>query len=362
MHYEVDVLTDTWLTGAADFPALQIPGALVSFEGSQGRSIQRIVGGKRYFGVTYSYRLIPLEPGVMTLPAFGLQTPVGQEEIPLRTRVPKQAFAVQALPAAEAAHITLLAGDVTLSQSLDPAGENQQAGQPLIREIRVQAQQAVALSIPSLAELSPTGSAGHAGGSGLQGQILPADVETITDPRGNAIGGERIERIRYIPEQGGLYQLPDLTLHWWDIDENRAKQSTLPALKIVVAANSAARPVWLWLLILPVAGITGWLANRRRNWIRSTAKAAKSRLRQRWFGSLAGTRSQAIRQLKRQPRELTGLYRLLERQNNAYSVRHSPLAPELQNRLIEGMSGYYSREPASEQSTRTLIRLIRRLK
>lgn len=352
IHYEVDVLTDTWLTGAAEFPVFQTPGLLISFEGSQGRSIQRIIEGKRYFGVTYRYRLIPLEAGVMVLPEYRLKAPVGREELPVSALVPEQAFAVQPLPEPAASSVKLLAGDVRLSQSLIPIDGQRVPGQPLIREVRVHATQAQTLAIPALAQ--------HPDDRLLTGQPLPPELSSVTDPRGHVIGGQRIDRTRYLPERTGTYRLPALSLQWWDIDEGRVKQSTLPPLEIQVVASEPVHPPWAW-LALPIV-VAALYITRGRKTGRTLWRILKNRSLNCLPHTRPGTRAHAVRQLKKQPPELTGFYQLIEHQNNAHSLQHSTLPAPMRKQLLSGLSGYYSHTPEPRRSSRSLIRLIRKLK
>lgn len=356
VSYEVDVLTDTWLTGTPEFRSLEVAGALVSFQGSQGRSIQRTIEGKRYFGVTYSYRLIPLEPGVTTLPSFRIKAPVGQEDAPVAVTTPERSFAVQPLPAVESGDISLLAADVQLSQSLSTTGGGIAAGQPVVREIRVRAHQALALSIPPLTSSSP----GEAVGT-----RLPADIRPITDEGGSITGGERIERIRYTPDQAGTYRLPALSLTWWDIDEDRIRQSTLPALPIEVlpgAGPSETRVPISWLLVILAAGASMAILTGCRRAIRSRTGHSIRRIRRRWQNSLPGQKQAAIRQLRGTPRELTGLFRLTDKRTGAHSLRGSPQKSRQREALMAGIAGYYAPRPEPEKSTRRLIPLIRKIK
>ncbi|MBW4935388.1 BatD family protein [Marinobacter sp. F4206] len=356
VSYEVDVLTDTWLTGTPEFRPLEVAGALVFFEGSQGRSIQRTIKGKRYFGVTYSYRLIPLEPGVRTLPSFRIEAPVGQEDAPVAVSTPERSFAVQPLPGVESSAISLLAADVRLSQSLSTAGASIVAGHPIVREIRVQAHQALALSIPPLIP-SSTGA--------VAGTRLPADIRPVTNEGGWVTGGERIERIRYSPDQPGTYRLPALSITWWDIDDERIRQSTLPALPIAVlpgAGPSGSRGQTRWFLFMLAAGASMAILAGYRRAIRSRTRFFINRVCSRWQNSVPGRKQAAIQQIRGTPRELTGLYRLTDKRTGTHSLRHSPLNSRQREALLAGIAGYYATHPEPETSTRRLIPLIRKIK
>ncbi len=370
LHYEIDVLTDTWLTGTPDFATYEVPGTLVTFEGSQGRPIQRDIDGKRYFGVTYRYRLTPLESGVTTLPSFLLKVPVGQSDEPVAAHVPARSFAVKPLPAAADANVRLLAGDVRLSQRLLPDTASVQAGHPLIREIRVTAQDTLALSIPGPEEVST---------SSLAGTRLPAEVSTLNDSLGLSLGGERIERIRYLPETAGTLSLPALELVWWDIDENKVKRALLPGREIPVRVTQMPLGRQLvmtgqrlidqvdrkfpggWPGLVLVLVLLLWPFWHYPGVLKAGIKSCGNGLRQRWHDSPIGTRNRAIRALDRKPPDLTATYGLIRARYDSTSIRHAPLSPSDRQELLEGMSHYYSPSPNPTRARHRLIRALRRL-
>lgn len=370
VQYEIDVLTDTWLIGTPDFNAFEVPGMLVTFEGSQGRTIQRTIDGKRYFGVTFAYRLIPLEPGVRTLPALHIDVPIGQAEKPIAAGIPARTFAVQPLPAVEAADIRLLAGEVSLSQRLQPDTASIRVGQPLIREIHIEAHQALALSIPA-PEAAATAS--------LTGMRLPPEVRSLTDPRGRVRGGERIERVRYLPEAAGTLSLPALALTWWDINEGKMKHSELPGLEIEVMAWQSSPSEHLilsgqpllnridrhfpggWQGLILALGLTFWAAWRFRRALWTTARSCYRRLRQRGYDTFIGARYRAIRGCGKNPPELTATYRLIKTHYGSTSIRNAPLSPSSRQDVLEGMSHYYSPTPDPTRARRTLVKALRRL-
>ncbi|GAA0687926.1 hypothetical protein GCM10009104_12660 [Marinobacterium maritimum] len=370
LYYEIDVLTDTWLTGTPDFSRFQVPGTLITFEGSQGRTIQRNIEGKRYFGLSYRYRLIPLESGVTTLPGLQLEVPVGQSDKPVAVTLPARSFAVQPLPAAEAAGISLLATDIQLSQSLRPATLSIQTGQPLIREIRVQAQGALALSIPrpqALAKPSPAGTE------------LPAEVKALTDQRGHSIGGERIEQVRYLPEETGTLTLPAVELAWWDIDEGKVKRTRLPELVVEVTAAETSLNEQLalagqrlahqvsrrfpgsWAGLAVTLALVFWALRRYRRSALGLFRVQFGRLHQHWRDSRFGTRHQAVRELKKTPAELTSTYRLIQTRYCSPSIRNAPLDPESQQNLLDGLAHYYGPSPDPTKGQPKMLRALRRL-
>lgn len=370
LHYEIDVLTDTWLVDTPHFSNLEVANTLVMFEGSQGRNIQRDIGGKRYFGLTFNYRLIPLESGVITVPKFKVMTSIGQADDPIEATVPLQSFAVQALPSAVAKKVDILAGDIHLTQKILSGSQSATAGQPLVREIRVEAQRALALSIPALTPSSK---------GDFSSSHLPAEIKPLTDSRGLAMGGERIDRIRYIPENPGTYALPELSLTWWDIDEGKVQKATLPALEIKVATAKiglsesfigVTRSLFEvfgqypggWPGLILTAGFFMWTAQRYRRTIVTKTKGGAYYLLSLWRNSVMGLKHSAIQEIKAHPPELTGLYRLVRLQCDSTTIRHCPPPLQPPADILKSVSSYYTTTPDSKSEQQKLIKAIRRLK
>ncbi len=367
LHYQIDVMTDTWLTGTPEFSALEIPDTLVSFEGSHGRPIQRTLDGKRYFGISYRYRLVPLQAGVLSIPAQSIQVPIGQAKQPVNTTTPGIRLAVGALPALESGQLSLLAGDVQLSQKLDPASAAIEQGQVVTREIRVEAHNALPLSIPPVS---------HSSDSPLEGTRLPATISALSDAGGNPIGGVRIESIRYLPEQTGTKTLPPLELSWWDIDENKVKHARLPAMMIEVVppAVTTVLPTGLqhwssrlisqngpavWLILL--TGVLLWAGFYYRRWLFGLLTPAMEAWKRHWRESRVRARLHARKQLRQQPSELTATYQLLQLESGGRNVRHSDLDKETKQNMLDGLDHLYSPVPNRAQARQRLTSALKHL-
>ncbi len=368
LHYQIDVMTDTWLTGTPEFSSLEIPGTLVSFEGSHGRPIQRTLDSKRYFGIRYRYRLVPLQAGVISIPAQLIRVPIGQVKEPVTASTPGLSLAVQALPALKTGQLSLLAGDVQLSQTLIPASASIEQGQAVIREIRVEALDALPLSIPSVS--SPSNGP-------IQGTHLPPEISALKDSGGNTTGGLRVESVRYLLEQTGSHELPPVELSWWDIDENKVKHARLPAMTIEVVPAAITPPLLtrlhqivsdrgqelgkqsLVVLLLLGFGIGAALYYHRRllRIFRSSLEALQSR----WQASRIRARLLARQQLRQYPPELSAVYQLVRRESGGVSVRHSDLMQGTRHKLLDGLNLLYSPTPEPRQAHRLLTRALRKL-
>lgn len=77
--------------------------------------------------------------------------------------------------------------------------------------------------------------------------------------------GERTDRATYVFETAGRFDLPALSQTWWDLESDRLRTVTFPAVRVTIAAPSpsamppgvspAAGPVRAWMLALVFGGI-----------------------------------------------------------------------------------------------------------
>ena len=56
----VDVLVTTWLTGAPEFPDLELPGAIVVLPEERALNLSEDFEGGRWFGLSRSYLIYPV--------------------------------------------------------------------------------------------------------------------------------------------------------------------------------------------------------------------------------------------------------------------------------------------------------------
>ncbi|MNZ94099.1 hypothetical protein D3C78_1132000 [compost metagenome] len=118
---------------------------------------------------------------------------------------------------------------------------------------------------------------------GTQTQRLPPVSGLLESGRGDFVGGQREERLRYLPVQQGTITLPPLALRWWDTERQEWQLAELPGTEYqigapraagreaVLRASAQAHP-WRYALIISIFVIlagAGYMARRPlwRSWL-----------------------------------------------------------------------------------------------
>lgn len=204
-------------------------------------SYQQIRGGRRFQVTEYVFAIFPSISGELVIDSLQLVAEIlsnrprsmfdpmpGQSKRVLRRT---DTLTVNVLPAAEgiSAADWLPASDVSIKQRWSKDIQQLQVGDSITRTIELKAKGVMASQLPPL--FLPN----------VDGLKLYPDQPTASDDQSaSGITGKRVERIAIVATQPGHYQLPEQRVQWWDVNTNKARTATLPALSFdVAAANSS---------------------------------------------------------------------------------------------------------------------------
>lgn len=200
----------------------------------------------------------------------------------------------------------------------------------------------------------------------------------LSDSRGGFLGGQRVDRLDYVVERPGAYELPAVEIRWWNIAANKEERVVLPAQRFEAQAGAAyqtpfsveqdlrdmGRQVQVripggWLaLVAGAAALTlvGWLGApwARRAWLR--LRVALRARRQRWRESEAYAALALRRALAQPAPRLDALYTWLRRSSGAASLTQATagLATSLQQPGSDALRACYGREPDAARAWRIL--------
>jgi hypothetical protein len=341
LQLQVDVLVDSWFTAAPILPTLTLPGALVIAPGDSAQHLTLTLDGKPWYGMRYLYRIIPGQPGRFDIPSLIIRATPGQASAEQTAHTQALQFSARQPPGVAPGETLLVAQDVHLSQRLISAPPLK-VGDSLTREITLQAEGALSLSLPA-----PT----LANVPGLRRYARDPHVSAIDDGRGNLLGGQRIDSVAYRIEQPGHYQLPAITLDWWDASSQQRRTARLPPLDLGSSVANSDRPVfsisddlrtlgrqsplhlsrhWLGsvaaLLLLPVLFVMGqpWWRRGRTAW-----RQWRDARHNAWLHSADWAWAQIPAQLKQHPAQLSALYLWLHRTHQPRPTLLQPVLNEL---------------------------------
>lgn len=212
--------------------------------------------GRTYQVVTRHYLLFPLHSGRLSFqgPVLDAEVAVRQPRRsysadpfgggffygpflrtvrPVRVQADPIALTVRARPANAVGSYWLPARDVTLSAAWDPARLTARAGDPVTLDLNLQATGLTAAQLPDLSSLLSLP-------PGLK--AYPDQPKLDDSTQGGALVGSRDQTIALITDAPGHYQIPALTLSWWDTQTNQPRVATLGArtLTILPAVGSAS--------------------------------------------------------------------------------------------------------------------------
>ena len=225
---------------SASLSELEIEGvdAIVERLGDD-KTYQEIRKGVRWRVVERKYLVFPQQSGYMTIHplefrgfirtraaaySFDIfrQTPAKRfvlrsESITLPVREPPAAFAAHWLPAKS----------VSLTEAWPAPGEIK-VGEPVTREITVQAEGLSAAQLPELNITWPD-------------TVRAYPEQPRLENTGSQVGvtGTRVETAAIIPTQPGSIVLPEVSLAWWNVDKEQPEIATIAARTLEVVAASA---------------------------------------------------------------------------------------------------------------------------
>ncbi|WIE48266.1 BatD family protein [Pseudomonas sp. GM17] len=369
LELQLDVLTDSWFTDAPVLPDLKLPGALVSPPDSRAQHINQTLDGAAFNGMRYRYRISPNLAQGFDIPALTVRARPAQASAELSARSQPLHFGAVQPPGFKPGEPVLVAQGLRLTQQVIPSATPLKVGDSLTRQLTLQADGALAMSLPAPA---------LANVEGLSRYPKAAQVITLDDGRGNFNGGQRIDAATYRIDTEGRHRLPPIELKWWDSSSQQTRTAQVPAVVIDAVANNTYRPFfsiaedlkelgqqsrrhlsgrWLGLAALLFAlSALGYFA---RPFGHRAYVAWQSRRRARqaaWLQSADYAWRQIPAQIAARPAQLSALYLWARRRRMGLEL--NPLDP----RLTDVLRACYGREPSEDQALRQLKQCLAALR
>ncbi|SPA15197.1 conserved hypothetical protein; putative exported protein [Cupriavidus taiwanensis] len=236
---DVTILAPNYFLSAPAFPALQVPGAVVTLPDARALNSTETIDGVVYAGIRKTYAFTAEQDGEFRLPAATIRfTYAGDDGTPREGSVTLPVITIRAgaggpgtAPARATAGRPLLpVARLTVTQALDhEVGHGVvrlRAGDALVRTVTTFAPQTQAMMIVPPHAAAPRGV-----------RMFRADPR-LSDDAGAAAapGGTRVDTLTYVFERPGTYTLPAVTADWVDPATRQPASSEAPAVKVEVAA------------------------------------------------------------------------------------------------------------------------------
>ena len=294
VQIEITILAPNFFLSAPAFPALQVPGAVVTMPDERGINSTETVDGASYAGIRKTYVFTPQTGGDFALPTPEIHfTYSGDDGKPQDVTVTLPSTTIhasgqQGTPAQAPAAAPLLPAarlhvGQTFEQPVSGKDAHLRAGDALVRTVTIFAPGAPAMMIEPPAMPAPRGVRQFR----ADPQLQDGAAATGDEPAGTT-GGRRVETVTYVFEGSGHYTLPAVSVAWYDPATGKRTQSSAPAVTVDVgraapglglapAGTPVSVPDWLdWRTVALLAGAalalayvgwrwhTGWRPNWRR--------------------------------------------------------------------------------------------------
>jgi hypothetical protein len=207
-------------------------GYLLHLE-SQGTRLNEVIEGVSYSGQRYEFLFFAQRGGALTIPEMTIDVEVkrwGAESKTETTRLltPSLNLTIKEPPGAEKLDGLTSTAEFSATQNWTPTVESLTVGDAIVREILLTAEDVTGMAFRPLA---PTDIAGIS---------TYLSEPTVDDSYNRGIlVGTRQEKLTYVFEQAGSYQLPGLSYSWWNTSSEKLETVTLNGLSIEVQGGAA---------------------------------------------------------------------------------------------------------------------------
>ncbi|MGV6848015.1 MAG: hypothetical protein ACWA5A_06495, partial [Marinibacterium sp.] len=226
----VKVLVPTFMPKPPQFPDFEVPGLLVRLPERASGPVSETIEGETWSGVQRGYRMYPLAPGPVSLPAQDITVTVAKgapgETVTESLPLPAVGFTAAVPEGARALNPLIIATGFTLEETVEGADEVQTGG-AVTRTLTARIEGTTPILIPALAPDGDTGS--------LRAYADEPEIRDQED-RGE-LSGTRRERIVYVPQEAGVAVLPAIAFDWYNLDTGTVERAELPAHEISVTAG-----------------------------------------------------------------------------------------------------------------------------
>ncbi len=195
------------------------------------REFSRYVGDRHYKVVERQYAVFPAKPGTLVIPALSfnghfLDVRTGRR-VARKTSTDPVELRVAPPPAAFSGAVWLPAQSYLLQETWSHSAEEIRLGETLTRSIDQQALGVEGVSLPPLPEPVIDGL-----------KIYSEPPQTRTEETAAGLSGQRREVQMIVATRPGIYELPALSIDWWDVVNDRQRTATLPARRIRVRGEA----------------------------------------------------------------------------------------------------------------------------
>ena len=230
----ITIATDTWFTGGTRLEIPEVAGLVILQTNDFASNSSENRNGQTWVVQRWTLDIFPQQAGRFTLPSIAARIKVSDpnaNSVEGELYSPKLSFQSVIPQSLVRAEQWVAAPAYTVSQSFDRELENLKVGDAIQREIVFEATDIMAMMLPALKAEKLEGLAAYAEPSSLSNNSNRGDTTA-----------RRVERITYVAEADGQYQLPARDFFWWDTRKGELQIRYLPAVDIIVGVGADVSP------------------------------------------------------------------------------------------------------------------------
>ena len=179
----------------------------------------------------YHFSVTPLRPGTLTIPPLSVSGSSASGSNQAFSVTTDKAIQLEVKPANETVRPWLPLNGLILQAYLEDV-EKPEAGKPIGLAIDISAVGITGNQLPSLEPQMKT--------RDFRIYRESTDSKGRLSPDRRLLMGTRIERFTLVPQHGGKLQIPQLSIHWWNVDTHSAEVATIPIKQIVTRGEQSA--------------------------------------------------------------------------------------------------------------------------
>ena len=228
--YTVKVYTDTWFTQGAVFQPFSLNDAFIVPANNQVGTER--INGKTYSFVAHNYWVYPYNAGELLLPQqkIVVHSPApAQYKATAKTIISKTAnLNVTPNPPHISADNWIVAQRLNRTESWSGKTTNLKVGDVIERSVNINAYGTMASFMPELNWDKI---------DGISVYPQSPKITTETPERSTAIIANQKQTVAYLFEKEGTFTIPAVNIGYWDVNQHRWVDRSLPSLTVEVAPN-----------------------------------------------------------------------------------------------------------------------------
>jgi hypothetical protein len=225
----VEVLTNTWFAKAPQFPELGIPHAICLELSQFGVNFTERIEGETYAAQRKEYVIYPQRAARYSVPSLTVNITYARPGEPpgeVTLNSPSQAFEAGVPQEAENVDYFVTTPRLQVNEEYNRKFDDLKVGDSIVRTITMIADDSVGMLLPPLDF------------SAMEGlSVYPASPRMEDESNRGVYTGKRFESVTYVLEKEGDYTLPEISIYWYDLQNEVLNTETLEAVEFSVTTN-----------------------------------------------------------------------------------------------------------------------------